>query len=461
MLFAKKSWWLLVLFLCCGIAVPNGVDATSARKHALNNSPFFFDDTDVFLYPGVLVHHSNKLIVEGQSSPLSGSASAIYGDRFVMGVFGNRSAIFNDLAATTSLYGLPQKLTLPRRIFDLMAAIRIGDNQSIGLGFSFATMLSSESNLSGSSRGNRTTGAQTSSFELMLGYSLRQNKLALDVGVELTFNNYKITEADIVEAEGAAVPSFSLRGRAFYQLNPTFDLAVDLVVARRHYAISTPSNLSSAAYGYFMVEALIGPRIAISMPRIFSITEGRDGLSKTQTKDNGNKDADADADTDKPIHAKEPTPPLVKAYFTGGLLLGYQSLSGSNNLRPDGLNQSELERSTGELLFPGFHASVEAVIWEYLVVRFGFTARFYFANSSSKLPGFPDPVNSEEPSNRTPATQSNTQQVYSWAAGIGLNLGGLRIDGSFEAPLFTDGPNFIGGRQPGLFALISLSYAWR
>ena len=90
----------------------------------------------------------------------------------------------------------------------------------------------------------------------------------------------------------------------------------------------------------------------------------------------------------------------------------------------------------------------------------GFTARYFFLNSSSQLPGLPDPVNSEEPSNTTPATTRATHQVYSWAAGLGIIYKGFRLDGSFETPLFTQGPNFIGGKAPGLFAIISLSYAW-
>lgn len=452
MLSLWKRLCLFGIFLLVGSCWSDVVEATRARKHALNDSPFFFDDTDVFLYPGTLVHHNNKLIVEGQSSPFEGSASAIYGDGFVLGIFGNRPATFNDIGATTSLYGLSQNLTLPRRLFDLMGGIRLPGGGSLGVGLSFSTMLFGENNASTTSRNNRTTGNQTLSFEVLLGYSLRRRKMSLDVGLEFTFNNYKIVEADTVQQEGSAVPSFSIRSRFFYNLTRDFELGVDLVLARRHYALATPSNQSSAAYGYFLLEALIGPRVAISIPRPFSITESRNGLQK-----NGSTGSSAPASNGNNGGGKLP----IQAYFTGGLLLGYQSLSGSNTLQPNGLRQSQLEQAAGSLLFPGFHAALEAMLWQYLIVRMGFSARFFFANASSRLPGFPNPVNPEEPSNTTPATQNNTQQIYSWAAGIGVNFGGFRIDGSFEVPLFTQGPNFIGGKQPGLFAVVSLSYAWR
>ncbi len=465
----RNTLLCLGLLLLAGATFGSPAHATRARKHALNDSPFFFDETDVFRFPGVLVHHTNKLVIEAESNPLTGSASAIYGGRFAIGVFGNRPALFNDLGATASLYGI-KNLTLPRRLVDLMAGMQLGRHQSIGIGLSFSTTLQGANNISGSTRNDRNSGFSTLSFEVQLGYSLRRRNTAIDLGVEVTFNNYKIVEADEIRAQGSALPSFAVYGRGFFRLNKSMELAVDLKVARRHYAISTPSNKSSAAYGYFLVEALVGPRIAIKIPTTFQVGDNRsfkdgqgDHYERARKRDSGDDfwgKKRAKSKSKKPEITKKTSFPIV-AYFTGGILLGYQSLGGSNKLGPAALQQVNLEQAAGAVLFPGFQAALEASLWRYIVIRFGFTARFFFNNSSSRLPGLPDPQNSEEPGNKTAGTLQQTQQVYSWAAGIGFNWNGFRLDGSFEAPIFTQGPNFIGGKQPGLFAMVSLSYAWR
>lgn len=428
----------LFLFLLLGASAPVG--ATRARKHALDNSPFFFDDTDVFRYPGVLVHHTNKLVVEAQSDPVSGSASAIYGGKLAIGVFGNRAATFDDLGQTAGLFEL-KGLSLPRRIADLMLGLSLGAGQSLGVGVGFAASIEAENNLSGSSRGNRTSGAQAFSLEVLLGYSLRSKALALDIGAEVAFNAFSLVEGDELRAEGSMVPSFAVYSRGFFRLNDTFELAYDITIARRHYSLSTPSNQSSASYGYWLLEAMLGSRVAIRFPQPFAV-----GASRTNTK--------------APKSSNKPNVPVM-AYFTNGLLLGYQHLGGGNDLNALALGQADVSQSAGAVLFPGVHASLEASIAKMFLVRVGFTARFFFQHASSQLKGLPDPINSEDPSNTTPASLQGTQQVYSWAAGLGFQWAGFRIDGSFEAPLFTQGPNFIGGKAPGLFALVSISYQWK
>ncbi|HAA53990.1 MAG TPA: hypothetical protein DCE42_04510 [Myxococcales bacterium] len=407
--------------------------ATPARMDGLNNSPFFRDDTDVFAYPGVLTQHSNKLILNADPSQTTGSAGVLFGKRLGLGVFFNRAATNNDLGEVVRLFDLAPSIGQARRLVDVVGSFRLGKGQAFGVGLGFSSTLSSATNATTDTRSNRTSGVTASVFELYFGYSMKQRNLRLDIGGEVTFNTFSVVRSSEIQYEGSLVPSFSLKGRGFLLLRERVDLAFELIAARRSYQVNVPVHSSVADYSRLNVQAMVGPAFQIL------------------------RAADVQKDGDK----KAVQLPPLAARFVGGVLIGYEVVGGATSFGPSGLGEARFEQSVGAFLFPGFHAALEASLGKHFSVRMGVTARYFFTNASGVFPRLREPINSSEPSNTDPAETASTQQTYSWGAGLTFSLAGFSFDASFEAPFFTDGPNFLGGKSPGLFATASLSYVWK
>jgi len=472
-----------LLFILLGFLYTSSAFATPARMDGLNNSPFFYDDTDVFDYPGMLPGQSNKIIVNADPTRSTGSGGVMLGRRLGVGVFVNRSSGFNDLRDAADLFGASAGITAPQRLFDLIGAFQLNRMHSIGLGLGFLANVASASEASSSSRSRRTDGVSSSTFEVMLGYSMRGRAFKLDVGLELSFNSFKSVKSDEIQVQSAGAPSLSLKARGMFAAFSNAQLAFELSVARRSYGVNVPVHSSTASYSRTIVEALVGPYFTIITTKGGGRTMGTlssgnaaperrrrptrrrpkkdddedDGEPAGEGKDEG--EAKEERESAKP-KSKKGWLPAIAAHFTGGLLLGYESVGGFTEFRVDGLDAARMDRSASSLLFPGFHAALEANLGSHVAVRVGMTARYFFVSTSGTLPNIAEPKNGNEPSNTDPVTTSNTQQSYSWGAGITFSYAGFRLDGSFEAPFFRNGPNFLGGKNPGLFGNVSLSYSW-
>lgn len=100
------------------------------------------------------------------------------------------------------------------------------------------------------------------------------------------------------------------------------------------------------------------------------------------------------------------------------------------------------------LLLPGFKLAMEHWMLKWLAFRTGLSSRYYFAFGSRS---YDDDV--------TPnVSATSTFYEFLWSVGIGATAGNFELNGTFQTPFVTGGPDFIGGTAPGLFGLLNASY---
>ena len=441
----RTAAWLMALAALVVLGSPGSATAqpSSARSDSLSASPLHYDETDIFRFPGVIPHYSNLLIMNLSPDRKQGDGGLLFGKgKFVVGFFANRAPLFDDFQGLTdAIAGRGEKD--PPRLFDLFGALKLRRGSSIGFGLTLGINFQSQTNTA-ATRNKETSGAEVMSLQVVAGYSLRARKMKLDVGLELTFNTYKTVTLDEIDAHGSAVPSFALRGRGFHTLSKDMEFGYELLITRRHYAVSVPVHKSGATFGRFLVEAYAGPKFFV---------RGKAPKPKRSKK----------LDDDDPVVSRKiARKGRVIARVTGGIILGFETVGGSTSIGGSDMAEALLERAATSFVFPGFHAAAEIIITKTLTARLGFEGRYYFLSSSAATPKMPDPVNSEEPSNsKVSSSTRKSAAEYSWGAGVGWRLGGLVLDGSFQAKLFTDGPDFLGGKGPGLFAMVTAQYHWK
>ena len=100
---------------------------------------------------------------------------------------------------------------------------------------------------------------------------------------------------------------------------------------------------------------------------------------------------------------------------------------------------------------PGLVLSGELILWELLAIRAGVDYDIYWAIDTQ-----PDPTDDEELSlkNRTMG------QRFGWSSGVGVALGAFQLDGTVSRQLYFNGPEILGGNDPGFLGMISATYMW-
>lgn len=97
--------------------------------------------------------------------------------------------------------------------------------------------------------------------------------------------------------------------------------------------------------------------------------------------------------------------------------------------------------------FPGVVASVEVLLWEMLAIRAGVD---YQVNITQ----------SESPADDPRTAERDLGHRFAWSTGLGLTLGRFQIDGTVTQQFYFNGPQILGGNDPGFLGLISAAYAW-
>jgi hypothetical protein len=105
--------------------------------------------------------------------------------------------------------------------------------------------------------------------------------------------------------------------------------------------------------------------------------------------------------------------------------------------------------NTFALGFPGAVAGLEARVYDRWRLRAGADYLFQYVQTEDGEQATGDPTQIR-----------SAESVFSWSVGLGFADGGFSVDAMLASNLVLDGPNFVGGTSPGLFATLSGVYRW-
>lgn len=293
----------------------------------------------------------------------------------------------------------------PLQLADILLGLRLAPQHSLGARLSVGVNSASIERL-GQARENEDSWS-TTAFNLVLGYSLTGN-FTLDLNLELGlnfFSNRFVTDQQVPDYSDSATmaPSFSLSGRAMIPLAQNISLGVLGLVHVNASSFddefgatgpTTPDRLSVSSSNFF-IEAGAGP--------VYELPDNT----------------------------------TVAAYGTLGFgQSGYD------------FDSAEVKVSTTAFMLPGFKLALEHWLWDWMAFRSGLASRFYFQSQSREF-------DNEGQDN---ISSSHTYYEFMWSAGVGFKVGNFELNGTFQTPFVTNGPDFLGGTGSGLFALLNANY---
>lgn len=374
-------------------------EATTARKAAVLGNFLVDDDTDVFLWPGVLPLYANGIFLDIETTGLDGNGGFIAEKGIVFGAFFHRPEPFlsgagipSDFQEIDALYtGID--LDEPFDLFHILLGFPIGDWHAFGLGISFAHSLNMD-DVDGVDTGEREL-----STGIVLGFTSGLNgRIQNDLGLEMRFNYFEEIDADSQLYKSKPIPSFTLVDRLLIRKPGFFSWGFDFMFSRRDYSVDVGTYEGQASR--YILGLMMGPRLSFA-DRI-----------------------------------------LVAA----SLEILYDAYGG------DMVPAVGLDEPMGwqhNFVTPGFNLATEITVLKWLFVRAAFD--YTYLIGLYDITDHPDPM--------VPDTTSMTDNHrFLWSVGLGLRFKGIGVDAVISAPLFTDGPEFIGGRSPGLFSMVSFSY---
>ncbi len=389
-----------VLLAACLAAGEAG--ATSARRASLLGNFLVLDDTDVFLYPGALPEYAGGIFLDLDATALDGNGGFIAEKGVTFGAFFHRPDPFLAGAGIPSDFeeidALYPDIALdgPFKLFDLLLAFRTGAGSAFGLGLSFAHSFQMDK-----IDGTVETGDREMSLALTAGYSSGiGTAFRNDLGIELRFNHFKEISADETVHEAKPIPSFSVIDRMIFQKPGSFAWGLDLIFSRRDYSAEVGRSEGKASR--YVVGLRIGPRLTFA-DRGILVAASLQALYDTY----GGK-------VEQPSGPDEP--------------MGWQH----------------------NFLVPGFNLATEITVFDWLLLRAAFDYVYLVGLYRYETN---DPVAIDLES-------VDIAHRFVWSTGLGVRWKGIGFDAVFSAPLFQDGPDFIGGRGPGLFTMVSLSYTF-
>ncbi len=446
--------------------------ATSAfadRKSSLAGNLLIEDSDDVFFFPQTALKHRNlvkfdlavspALLDTTNQAPVEENGAIIFGENAMSGsgllLFGEEGFAFGISTHRQDTYGtapqgflgigdlqLYNKTTLgawgingpggpnpgtvvdpaaptgagaaggaflqPLQMADVILAFGLGEQNSLGVRLSIGQAGASSRSL-GAGDTDVTNSWNTTAINLTTGFT-HKSDFELDLGLELGlafFSNTFTTLADEPDYNDSATlaPSLSLYGRTLIPLRESVKLGALAII-----------HINSA-----------------SLTNEFGVEPGSTTASLDESTSSFNFFIETGAG---PVY-ELPDKTTIAAYAT----LGFGTSSFA-------FESDEVEVSTTTLVLPGFKLALEHNIVEWLTFRSGLSSRynFNFQTRNFDAAGTPNQQNSA------------TAYEFLWSAGVGLNFGNFTIDGTFQTPFLTDGPNFLGGRETGVFGLVAVGY---
>jgi hypothetical protein len=376
--------------------LPVAAHATTGRAVALRSQFSIPDDTDVFRFPSVAPQHGDRATLDFTPSAEDGNAGVLWGRDLTLGLYFNRPPPFDDLAEIDAIYAGVDAPPM-RPLLDLIVAGRLGEHNALGLSLAPSLGLdTTDVDVVGDGRGRLSTGSQAFALDAALGWSYLGEALSNDLSFALTFNSLSQQDAGETVAQTAGTPSFALRDRTIWSARQDRALGAELLLARRAYDVDQPQPSIEGRYGRTLVQLDAGPRF---------------------------------------VFARRVT-------MAAALRFTFEKLSGTI----DGQGGRPGTLGVG---FPGAVGAVEARVTGHWFLRAGADYLFrYTLVQGEALNGL------DAPQTRT------TRSTFSWSLGLGYDRAGFTVDALLASDLVLNGPNFVGGTAPGLFASLSGAYRW-
>jgi hypothetical protein len=385
-----------ILLFFCCFFLSSKSEASESRALSLVNNPLISDDVDIVDFPGLVGLYSNSAFLNLYSESPFGNIGALT-------AAGNGNIILGAWINRSSRWddfvrtnNAYNDLTLPTTYN--LADLYFGTKQGFGVRATISAGLDTTDSEDTFSAGSnlQSTGVSTFGVDFMVGYSMRTDLFRSDLGIGMTFSHFKVAEAGEDVATPIGIPSFLARYRVALGKE---SLPVNLVMD----AHLTRRSYDVKFYGIDTIKSWIGHwNAALTVgPRIrfspnFSVTTG---IKATMDKQGGKND---DIDL--------------------------------NNVLVIGA--------------PGAILSAELLLLDVLSVRAGVDYDIFWEIESAKDEG------------NIVARERTMGQGFNWATGLGLALGDFQIDATLSSQLLFDGPDWIGGRAPGMLGMISANYYW-
>jgi hypothetical protein len=97
---------------------------------------------------------------------------------------------------------------------------------------------------------------------------------------------------------------------------------------------------------------------------------------------------------------------------------------------------------------PMLKISGEYQLFDWMILRTGAHYVYNFTFTDREI------------ANNTDQSDGFTASSFRWVSGVGIIWNGLELNGTFNAPFLLNGPEFVGGGNTGMFALLNAQYAF-
>lgn len=435
----RRPGWAAVAALSLAGLVTFGhagrVSASDARRQGLAGNLGLEDLGDVFGFPQLARSYADLATIDVTDQGAQFRGGVLLGRGTTVGLFvrrpvsGDWFSPFDDSAALTQRFArltgaqAPADVSLraPEPLIDAVLALPSG----FGFGLKVANAIDGRLltvTEPGPEEGTEAVteveeGAQATTVGLSAGWTHRQATRRYDLAAHLTFNRFKTVVGGKIRGETTLTPSLLLLGRGTLRSSSTLSWVGLGQLYVRNYDVELPYHSNTVDEGLTGLQAAVGPRVRMG-----------DGVELV---------ALAWLGWDRHSYA------LGEAVEDGTDLAG---LAGPLTA----------EDRTTAFLIPGLDLGLEIEVKKWLLVRAGWAARYRYLTSEAGPDERVDLPLGGAGGKQTTRTELRTH----WAAGMSLKKGGFVADGSFTQSLLNEGPNLIGGRSPGTFAWVSLSYSW-
>jgi len=370
--------------------------ANEARVQGMSANPMVEDDVDIVDFPGMTEAYSNSVFLNALPSDPYGNFGFLVGDVVAFGAWIHRSWEWMDLETTSDLLGLD----LPRT--HEIADIFFGIEHGFGIRLSLAAGLASTDEVDPDDETDDTlysTGESTFAIDVQPGFSFDSGPYHGDFGVGLTFSSFNVAIAGRQAYTSTGTPSFVFRHRSI--IGERADLAswiIDLDLSRRAYTAQSLGNYEDEAkFSRWNASLVVGPKL--SLPGDFTL-------------------------------------------WLGGRF-PIEQMSGEM--------ESQLQPSLLGIGAPGLIASGELRLFDVFLVRAGVDYDVYWTISDTPR---------EDDDSKVGLRERDMGQRFGWSTGLGLALGDFVVDGTVSQQLYFNGPQIIGGGNPGFLGRLSVAYLW-
>ncbi len=408
-----KSYRILIHFAVAAVVLSLvGIqDADAARRDSLAGNLLIEDRDDIFLFPQLTVNNANLVGFDYGPAADSGNGYLVWGsDTTAFGVAIHRGDLLDPqlFPYGGGLPGSPGASALGGATGPLAGVVGVDSGTIVDLmaGFDVGGGLAGARLALGNGGQSVTPGdpdadeqSASETFVLLQGGYSMAGPLTLDTALNISFATASQEQGDDTPVEGSDF-GIGLKARGYSAMGADMDLGFlgDIVFNTQSIDTTVADETTTASTSMFAIQGGAGP--------VFEVED--------------------------------------QAIIAGYGVLGFMSTSSD----PDTDEDDDAE-GTSAWVLPGFNLAADIQLLDWLYFRSG--AQYLWAiNGTSQEVADQDA--DDKTSQRGPGG-------FGWNAGLGLEVGDFRFDGSFSNNFLTSGPNFIGGGS-GFLTMASAEYSW-